>query len=492
MTTGTVPLPDGFRVVLDPATRQLSADLWLGGSPARAVRLTAKGSVAWRELLRGPIASRAAGALARRFVDGGLAHPVPPAPASAADVTVVIPVRDRAVLLSRCLTALDGRYPTVVVDDGSDDPAAVAAVVAGHGATLVRRPVNGGAAAARNTGLAHVTTELVAFVDSDCVPEPGWIDRLAGHFADPTVAAVAPRITPLAPDTWAGRYTRAASSLDLGDRPARVAPNTRVSYVPTAALIVRRRALDEFARRGEVFDPTMSIGEDVDLVWRLHDNGWRVRYDPSVRVGHHEPRTWRGLLGRRLRYGTSAAPLAVRHPRNLTHLVLQPWPAVTVAALLARRPLLAAGAFAMSVESTSRARRANDIPTGAIPGAVAATRQTWLGIGAYATQFAAPLLVAVMLPGGRSRWARRAAAGSLLLGAPLAGWVRRRPALDPVRYTIAALADDIAYGAGVWAGCLAEHTTRPLRPAVAGKRETPAVARKRESPVRHRETRDPS
>ena len=467
MTTGVVPLPHGFRITLDPGTRRLAEDLWLGGSPARALRLSAKGRIAWAELSRGPVASFAAGVVARRFTDAGLAHPLPPPVPTAADVTVVIPVRDRAGLLARCLAALDGRFPTLVVDDGSRDRAAVATVAARYGATLISRPANGGAAAARNTGLAHVASELVAFVDSDCAPGPDWIDRLAGHFADPTVAAVAPRISPLAPDTWAGRYTRAASSLDMGDRPARVVPNSRVAYVPTAALIARRDALTAVARNGEVFDSTMSIGEDVDLVWRLHELGWRVRYDPSVQVGHHEPKTWPGLLARRLRYGTSAAPLAIRHPGNLTHLVLSPWPALTVAALLARRPLLAAGSFAMSVESTSRTLRAHNIPAARVPGAIAATGQTWLGLGQYATQLAAPVLVALMLPGGRNRWGRRAAAGSLLLGGPLAGWARHRPALDPIRYTLAALADDLAYGAGVWAGCLAHRTTKPLRPVLA-------------------------
>ena len=58
------------------------------------------------------------------------------------------------------------------------------------------------------------------------------------------------------------------------------------------------------------------------------------------------------------------------------------------------------------------------------------------------------------------------AAGSLLLGLPLVGWARRRPALDPIRYTVAGLADDIACGAGVWAGCLAHRTAVPLRPVV--------------------------
>ena len=58
------------------------------------------------------------------------------------------------------------------------------------------------------------------------------------------------------------------------------------------------------------------------------------------------------------------------------------------------------------------------------------------------------------------------AAGSLLLGLPLVGWARRRSALDPIRYTVAGLADDIARGAGVWAGCLAHRTADPLRPVV--------------------------
>jgi mycofactocin glycosyltransferase len=58
------------------------------------------------------------------------------------------------------------------------------------------------------------------------------------------------------------------------------------------------------------------------------------------------------------------------------------------------------------------------------------------------------------------------AAGSLLLGLPLVGWARRRSALDPIRYTVAGLADDIACGAGVWAGCLAHRTAAPLRPVV--------------------------
>jgi mycofactocin system glycosyltransferase len=460
----TAPLPDGFRVELDPGTKQLTDSLWFGGSPARVLRLTAAGQRAWRTLQNGPVESPATGALARRFIDAGLAHPVPPQSSEPPDVTIVIPVHNRAEALARCLGALDGRHPVLVVDDASSEPAAIAAVAAEHSAKLVRRSTNGGPARARNTALEHVTTHLVAFLDSDCVPSPKWTDRLAAHFADPALAAVAPRIRPLAPDSWAGRYTRAAGSLDLGDQQARVAPGARVSYVPTAALVARRSALDAVAKDGAVFDATMRVGEDVDLIWRLHNAGSRVRYDPSVPVHHEEPTTWSGLLSRRFRYGTSAAPLARRHPGAMAPLVLHAWPALTVGGLLTRRPLIAAAGFVGAVLSMRNTLRRGDIPTAGVTRAMtAAVHQTWLGAGRYSTQFAAPALAAVLVAGGR----HRLAAASLLLSPPLTGWLTRRPGLDPLRYSAAAIADDIAYGSGVWAGCLTHRTAAPLCPRIA-------------------------
>jgi mycofactocin glycosyltransferase len=465
---GVDALPVGFRVTLDSGTREVADGTWSGGSPARIVRLTPAGSAVWRRLAAGRVHSLAAGRLARRLTDTGLAHPCPPPVApGTADVTIVVPARDRLALLERCLAALHGGYPVIVVDVGSRDPAAIAALAAAHGAKLVRLPVNGGPSAARNTGLDHVDSELVAFVDSDCVPSPGWVDRLAGHFADPMVAAVAPRITAIAGDNLACRYARVAGSLDMGARPARVVPQTRVSYVPTAALVARCSALRAVARQSGVFDPRMPVGEDVDLVWRLHGAGWRVRYDPAVQVPHHEPDTWSGVLARRLHYGTSVAPLAVRHPGHLPPLVLDPWPAAAVAALLARRPVAATAAFALSVFLADRRLRAHTLPAPDVPRLeAAAVAKTWLGVGRYGTQFAAPLLLAFVLAGGRAHRGRRAALASLLAGPPLVAWATTRPAIDPIRFAAVALTDDLAYGAGVWASCLRHRTIAPLRPIV--------------------------
>lgn len=434
-----VPLPAGFRIKLDPSARQVAVDTWVGGSPARVVRLTAAGQAAFAELRGGPVASRNSAVIARRLTDAGLAHPRPPALTAIPGVTVVVPARDRVDLLNRCLGALGQEYPVLVVDDGSRDPAAVAAVVRRHRAVLVRRPVNGGAGPARNTGLAHVDTDIVAFVDSDCQPTGDWIAPLLPHFADPLVAAVAPRMT---------------GELDMGELPARVQPNTRVPYVPTAALLVRRSALATVG----TFDEGIGRGEDADLVWRLHEAGLRIRYDPAVVVRHNEPTTRIALARRRFRYGRSAAPLAIRHPAAAPQLVLYPWPTAVVLALLARRPVVAAIASAGSLATTVFACRRAGLPVSDAPMATAsAVGRTWLAISRYLVRFAAPALVAgVIAPG------RRIAAASLLFSPAVVTCLERRSG-----NVLDSIAGDIAYGTGVLAGCVSARTLAPIRPSIA-------------------------
>jgi mycofactocin glycosyltransferase len=460
------PVPFGTVVSIDPATKPLAPDVLFGGSPGRLLRLGPAGVTALAELRTGPVRSPAAAALARRLTDAGVAHPVPAA-AGPSDVTIVVPVRDRLVELGECLAFLGRSYPVVVVDDGSVDPAAIAAVAARRGASSVRRAIAGGPAAARNAALRLVASELVAFVDSDCVAPPDWVDRLVGHFADPLVAAVAPRIVPLGVSTI-------GSPLDLGDRPGPVAPGTRLPYVPTAALVVRRAAL------GDGFDEALRYGEDVDFVWRLVEAGWRVRYEPAVEVGHREPVALADRLRRRFDYGTSAAPLARRHPGRLVHLVVSPSPAATVAALLARRPGVATASFAVgTARLAGRFRRFGATWPDVIGASATGVTQTWLGAGRFAGQFAWPVLAGLLVaPGGhtaRVRHGRRLAVLSLVLGPVLAGWrqARRRagiigPGPGPLRYGAELLADQAAYGAGVYAGCWRERSVEPLVPSRPG------------------------
>ena len=444
----------------------------VGGSPVRVLRLTPAGARAVAGWFSGvPVAdSRAARVLARRLLDAGIAHPDGGACAGADgspgvdDVTVVIPVRDRQAELARCLAGLRGLPNVVVVDDGSADPAGIAAICAEHGARVVHRAVNGGPGAARNTGLAAASTGLVAFLDSDCVPAPGWLDRLLPHFRDPAVGAVAPRIVPHEVGTsWLARYEGASSTLDMGARPSIVRPGARVSYVPGAALAVRAAAV------GAGFAAGMYVGEDVDFGWRMSAAGWRIRYEPAAVMGHDHRVRFRAWFARRREYGTSAAALEQLHPGAVRPLYASWWTVGAWAAALSGRPVTAAAvtgtATALLARRLSRVTAERwPVPATAWPlagrlaagGTVAAARP--LGSALSRTWWPVAIPAAVAVP--RLRWP----VAALMLAPPLLDWADRRPPLGPARYVAARLLDDAAYSLGVWQGCLARRTVRPLLP----------------------------
>ena len=481
-------LPDGFGLVLDRSVRTFGDGATLaGGHPGRLVTLNPEGVAALSALLDGGPGTAGSRRLGNRLVEAGMAHPrpkaQPPTPPTATAgvpsvlqrVTVVVPVHDDSVALGRCLASLGSEVKVVVVDDGSDDPDAVARICHRHHARLIRRMDNGGPAAARNQALGVVDTDLIAFVDSDCRVTEGWLEGLIWLFDDPAIGAVAPRVRPDRSDVTArrsvldgaaadgpaqarsvlARYADARSALDMGPEPSEVAPDKEVRYVPTAALVARRAAV------GSGFDSDLRVGEDVDLVWRLLAEGWRVRYEPSVTVFHDEPDTWRRTLARRFRYGTSAGALSERHPGRLAPLELRPWPTVAAVALLGGRRRIALAVVTGSAVSLARRVRDHGIPVSVSAGwSARATAWTVVGVGRAATMLAGPALVAGILRG------RRAAGATLVLAPPLVDWWRRRPDLDPIMWSLASIADDVAYGAGVWAGCLRSRAYGPLVPAV--------------------------
>jgi mycofactocin glycosyltransferase len=471
-------VPAGFRLRPDPGVRTLAGGTVItGGYPTRVLRLSAAGArhvAGWWSGAPVPGDPKAR-ALARRLLDTGIAHPAldGPEPVSAEPngVTVVIPVRDRHAELARCLAGLTDAPRVIVVDDGSRDQAAMSGVAAAAGARVLRRPVNGGPAAARNTGLAAVETPLVAFLDSDCVPGPGWLDTLLPHFADPAVGAVAPRIVPHeAGRTWLARYEGASSSLDMGQRPSIVRPGSRVPYVPGAALVVRKEAA------GAGFAEDMHVGEDVDFVWRLGAAGWRVRYEPAAAMGHQHRVRLREWFARRRDYGASAAALELRHPGAVRPLYASVWTAVAWLAAALGHP--EAGAVVTGTGTALLARRLAQVtgedwprPAGSAAWRLAAWRA---GGGTLAA--ARPLGSAisrtwwpVALPAAIAVRRLRLPLAALVLAPPLLDWRDRRPPLDPARYVVARLLDDAGYSLGVWQGCAERRTVRPLLPLLRGR-----------------------
>ncbi|MFZ9628929.1 MAG: mycofactocin biosynthesis glycosyltransferase MftF [Ilumatobacteraceae bacterium] len=451
------------RYRLDPSWRRPGdGRVVVAGSPLRLFRLSEGGAHVIAQLEAGsPPDTAAVRQFVDRFVDAGAVHPQPTrGPFGLDDVTVVMPHWSPGS--GRLTAAIPHGVRTVVVDDAS--PGWVPPDDADH-LQVLRREHNGGPAAARNTGLAAVTTPVVAFVDTDVVlPDDTatWLAPLLAHFDDPRVAMVAPRVASLPGDSRLAGYEQRHSPLDLGAEPARVAPGTRVSYVPAAVLVCRADIVRDLGG----FDEGMRLGEDVDLVWRAVGAGHRVRYEPGV-VVHHRPRAhWGDLWRQRAGYGRSAAPLSARHHAAVAPLRTSGWSLAVCALAACRRPFVALGLAAATGVALHRRLRhlpplesARMVAVGhlhALRQVAVATRRVWWPLAA---------VLAVV-----SRRARPVVAGAFVLPELVEAAMRRtaRPLADlPL-----AVADDVAYGAGVWLGVretgqvgalLPEITTWPQR-----------------------------
>ncbi|MGI8756016.1 MAG: mycofactocin biosynthesis glycosyltransferase MftF [Acidimicrobiales bacterium] len=462
---GDEGLPVGWSLTLDAGVRRLdNGRVLIGGSPLRILRLTPDGASWLDEILTGQQlpSSSAVRLLARRLVDAGMANPVPsPGGPTLGQVAVVVPVLDDPAGLKRTLATLGPVGEVVVVDDGSQDHAGIESIAVG--ATLLRNPRPLGPAAARERGWRAVSQPVVAFVDAGVVAAPGWLQPLLAHLGDPNIGAVAPRVkssSGVAPG-WLAAYERSRSSLDMGAVAGPIRPGSRVAYAPTAALVMRREALECVGG----FDKDLRYGEDVDLVWRMHRSLWGVRYEPAAAVSHPCRDSLGAWIRQRARYGTSAAPLWRQHGSAVAPLHVSGWSALAWTAFALRRPVagvaIAGGttaALAWKLRGLTQPARSALL--------IAGKGNVWAGLSIAAAIRGPWWPPAVALAVG-SRRLRPA----LVMAGVLPAIVNRESkprSLDPVRFASLGLIDDLAYGAGVWLGCLRARSFGALLPSSPG------------------------
>ncbi len=463
-------LPDGFAVQVDRRVRVLGqGSALLGGSPTRILRLA---PAAQDMLADGRLKVRDAlsAELARTLLDATVAHPRPAGGPSHRDVTVVIPVRDNACGLRRLVAGLRG-LRIVIVDDGSSTPVRHEEFAAAHPDLVILRHVQSkGPAAARNTGFAACKTDYVAFLDSDVVPRRGWLEALLGHFCDPTVALVAPRIVGLAQtDHLVGRYEAVRSSLDLGQREAPVIPYTSVSYVPSAAIICRTSTLRDI----DGFDETLRAGEDVDLCWRLVEAGARLRYEPIAQVAHDHRTELRDWVARKAFYGGSAAPLSVRHPDKIAPLMISGW-ALTAWILMALGSSFGylASLFVAGLTGRRVAKSMQGTETQMWDVVTVAARSLWSAALQLASAICRHYWPVALLAAMLFRSCRRVVVVAAIVDG-VVDWANRRQTADDdarpiglLTYLLLKRIDDLAYGLGLWYGVVRERNVGPLKPQI--------------------------
>ena len=229
-------------------------------------------------------------------------------------------------------------------------------------------------------------------------------------------------------------------------------PSTLMPYVPSAAMLVRRSSFPGF-------DESLRVAEDVDLCWRLHGAGWRLRYDPVARGPRPPHRNARGARTSPL-YGTGAAYLADRHqtlPRRSS--CRSPWPPPSSrCSPVPPRHFLAVAMLLLGQMAVRLRRRLDGLPQAPLVAARMTGRAAGFGLlqagGDLPAHYGPIALVPTLFSADTGHWSWRVAIAEGLID-----WTRRfisepgvRPALGPVGYVIMRRLDDLAYGLGLWRG----------------------------------------
>jgi glycosyltransferase involved in cell wall biosynthesis len=220
-------------------------------------------------------------------------------------LSVIVPVRDGAATLTRCLDALCAQSvrpeEVVVVDNGSSDNTAALAKAHSLRPRVIRedRP---GSYAARNSGIAIATGELIAFTDADCIPQVHWLESAAAAMAadaDLIAGQVTPLLSPT-PSLWekfdAGHHVDQRKYVEV------------LGFGATANLIVRRTVFDAVG----TFDAQLCSGGDREFCLRATATGYRLAYAPDAIVSHHSRSTMRETWQLHRRLGAGLHDLSKR------------------------------------------------------------------------------------------------------------------------------------------------------------------------------------
>ena len=231
------------------------------------------------------------------------------------DLAVVIPTRDRWPTLRRCLDSLARQTATgfevVVAVDGDDAP-----VPGDLHATVVVRP-QAGPASARNAGVAATERPLVFFLGDDVFLEPGAIAaHLDRHNAEPSdEVAVLGRVG-WHPDVAKARINRwldwSGTQFDYRVIETQRTDDLGFGRFYTSNVSLKKALFDRAGGFDEEFP--YAAYEDIELGWRLAEQGLVLRYEPGAEAVHLHRYDWPAIERRFQAVARSERMMVRKHP----------------------------------------------------------------------------------------------------------------------------------------------------------------------------------
>ena len=253
---------------------------------------------------------------------------------------VVIPTRNRAAMLERCLasvlraTAADNLdvHVTVVCNACVDDSRGVVrryqAAHPGRISCLEER--RRGKSKALNAAIAATSADLVAMIDDDEEIDVNWLCVIGQAFGDPSLdfagGPYVPVLDRAVPDWIPPEYLAVIGAVDNG---ATVQPYSRhfPGILKGGNAVIRREVLTRVGKYAEYLGPgayaELFSCEDEDMYWRLLEHGAKGKYFPDLVVFHYisAPRLSREYYRRWCFWrGVSRGLMDRRHPLPVRYL----------------------------------------------------------------------------------------------------------------------------------------------------------------------------
>jgi cellulose synthase/poly-beta-1,6-N-acetylglucosamine synthase-like glycosyltransferase len=219
--------------------------------------------------------------------------PPQPLPHALPFVSIQVPVYNEKYVIRRLLEALSrldyprDKFEIQVLDDSTDETIAIIDAVAErlqhdniNIAVLRREKRIGYKAGALQYGLPFCKGDLIAIFDADFIPEPLFLKKSIPYFKDPQVGLVQARWEHL--NRNQNQLTRIQTFLlDTHfsvEQAGRSEAGYFINFCGTAG-IWRKQCIEE----GGGWDGSV-LSEDLDLSYRAQLKGWKLVYDPDIKV----------------------------------------------------------------------------------------------------------------------------------------------------------------------------------------------------------------
>lgn len=214
-------------------------------------------------------------------------------------ISVIIPSFNSEETIEACLGSLKnqsykGRYEIILIDSSIDTtPDIVISRFPDVGFVHLEEKTDPGTA--RNMGINKAKGDLIAFIDSDCVAAPDWLDRIAeAHCSEYAAVGGVVYNGNLENDrvAWAGYLAEFREFL-----PGR---NKRVvTHIPTCNISYKHKVFDQYG----LFNGEYYPQEDLFFNYNLSKNGEKILSDPSIRIYHRHRSKLKDFVRHQMKIG---------------------------------------------------------------------------------------------------------------------------------------------------------------------------------------------